>query len=406
MSKKKILVISQHYWPENFRVTDLCEGFVERGIEVDVLCGIPNYPLGFFFKGYSLFKNRKQIRNGVNIYRTLEFPRIKNSNLTIFLNYISFPFFSLFYIFKLFDNKYEKILIYQTSPVLMGIAGIIIGKIKKIETITYVLDLWPENLYSVLKIKNKILRKFIFIVSNWFYNKTDKIIAVSPEMENLLKKRTGKNKTKTVYQYCEKIYEFNKVDDSLKKKFSNYFNIVFTGNLSPAQSLKTIVDTAFLLRKNNYEEKIHFIIIGNGMSMNDFSNEINKRHLNNMFSLEGFKPISDIPRYAHIANAFLATLVKSDLLELTIPAKITSYIASGKPILASLDGSSKKLIDKIHCGLISKPENSLALYKNILELFYMDEDKIKQLGDNAKKYHFKYLERNKSIDKIVDFIYS
>ncbi len=405
---KKILVICQHYWPENFRITDMCEGFIERGYEVDVLCGIPNYPLGIFFNGYSYFKNRKEIHNKVKINRVFEIPRRGNSNLMIFLNYISFPIASLFHLPRLLTKKYDKIFVYQLSPVLMGITGIILGKIKKIETIFYVLDLWPENLYSVLKIKNKTLQKIAFNVSTWFYKKADKLIAVSPEMETLLRNRTSKpkNKITTAYQYCEKIYEIPKKDKKLESKFSKFFNIVFTGNLSPAQSLETITKTAILLKKNGYENKIRFIVVGNGMSMVSFTKEIEKNNLNKIFIFEGLKPKEDIPKYTNLANALLVTMAKSDLLELTIPAKITSYIAASKPILASVDGSSSKLIKEINCGLVSKSEDSLSLYKNIVLLYKMDKSKIKNLCNNAKEYHLKHLERNKSLSKIIKFIFS
>ena len=133
LSNKKILVISQHYWPEYFRVTDLCEGLVEMKIDVDVICGIPNYPMGKFYDGYSYFKNLRQVKNGVNIFRAIELPRSNNSNISIFLNYHSFPFFSLFMLIHFLFKKYDKILIYQTSPVLMGIIGILLGKTKNIE---------------------------------------------------------------------------------------------------------------------------------------------------------------------------------------------------------------------------------------------------------------------------------
>ncbi|MDD2482671.1 MAG: glycosyltransferase family 4 protein [Candidatus Shapirobacteria bacterium] len=404
---KKILVICQHYWPENFRITDMCEGFIERGYEVDVLCGIPNYPLGVFFNGYSYFKNRKEIHNKVKINRVFEIPRKGNSNLMIFLNYISFPIASLFHLPRLLTKKYDKIFVYQLSPVLMGITGIILGKIKKIETIFYVLDLWPENLYSVLKIKNKTLKKIAFNVSTWFYKKTDKIITVSPEMETLLRDRTNKseNKITTVYQYCEKVYETPQKDKELESRFSKFFNIVFTGNLSPAQSLETITNTAILLKKNGYEDKIRFIIVGDGMSKSSFIQEIEKNNLKEMFIFEGLKPKEDIPKYTNIADVLLVTLAKSDLLELTIPAKITSYIAAAKPILASVSGASSKLIKKINCGLVSDPEDSLSLYKNIVLLYKMDKTEIKNFCNNAQKYHFKYLERNKSIDKIIKFIF-
>lgn len=408
MINKKILVICQHYWPENFRITDMCEGFIERGYGVDVLCGIPNYPMGIFFNGYSLYKKRKEIHNKVNINRVFEIPRKGNSNLMIFLNYISFPIASLFHLPRLLTKKYDKILVYQLSPVLMGITGIILGKIKKIETIFYVLDLWPENLYSVLKIKNKTLQKIVFNVSTWFYKKADKLITVSPEMELLLKKRINKpeNKITTVYQYCEKIYEAPQKDKELESRFSNFFNIVFTGNLSPAQSLETISNTAILLKKNGYEDKIRFIIVGDGMSKSSFIQEIKKNNLKEMFIFEGLKPKEDIPKYTNIADALLVTLAKSDLLELTIPAKITSYVAATKPILASVDGASSRLIKKINCGFVSEPEDSLSLYKNIILLYKIDKLEIKKLCKNAQEYHFKYLERNKSIDKIIKFIFA
>ena len=129
----KILVICQHFWPESFRINDICDFFIEKGCSVDVLCGIPNYPKGRFFPGYSYIRKRKQTHNGINIRRVFEIPRGNNSNLRIFLNYISFPIASLFHIPRLLTKKYDKIFIYQLSPVMMSIAGILVGKLKKTE---------------------------------------------------------------------------------------------------------------------------------------------------------------------------------------------------------------------------------------------------------------------------------
>lgn len=405
--KLRILVVSQHYWPENFRVTDFCEGLVERGYEVDVLCGIPNYPKGEFFEGYSFFKNRKEIHNGVNIQRAFEIPRIGNTNIMIFLNYISYPVASCFHLPKLLLKKYDKIFIHQTSPVLMGISGIILGKVKRIKTITYVLDLWPENLYSVLEIKNKILRKIIYSISTWFYKHTDKLIAVSPEIEILLKERVNKQQGKitTVYQYCENIYEKNVYDKYVEKKFEGKFNILFTGNLTPAQSPDTIIATALLLNTNSYGEKIHFIIVGGGMSMPNFEESVHRNNLNHMFTFEGTKPIQDMPKYTNIADALLVTLAENIGLNLTIPSKVTSYIAAGKPIVASVNGATRYLIERIKCGLVSTPGNSDELYKNILNLYNMDSKMRYKMGKNARRFHFNYLERNKSIDKITLFMF-
>jgi len=404
---KNLLVICQHYWPENFRVTDLCEGLVERGYKVDVLCGIPNYPQGKFYPGYSYLGKRRDIHNGVKIFRALEIPRKGNTRLRIFLNYISFPIASLVYLPRFLLGKYDKVLIYQLSPVFMGILGIIVGKIKKIEIITYVLDLWPDNLYSVLSFESKLIRNFLYKISTWFYQKSDKLMAVSSEMETLLERRTGKEEDKvvTIYQYCEKLHERKLVDKSLRERFKNHFNVVYTGNITPAQSFKTIVNAAILIKQSKYREKIHFVIVGGGMSEGDFKNAIRENKLDRMFDFEGIRPVEEMPKYYDIADALLVTLAKSDLLGLTIPAKVTSYIASGKPIVASLEGSGEVLIKQIRCGLVSPPEDSQALYENIIRLFEMKKEERDEMGKRGIDYHRKFLERNKSIDKISDFIF-
>ena len=159
--KKRILIISQHFWPENFRISDIATGFVENDIEVDVICGIPNYPNGNVPEGYGWFKNKKQNFHGANVYRTWEITRKGNSNLRIFLNYISYPFFASFKVLGFLNKKYDAVFCYETSPVYMIFPAIVYSKLKKVPLTTYVLDLWPENLYSVLNIQNKFLRSEI-----------------------------------------------------------------------------------------------------------------------------------------------------------------------------------------------------------------------------------------------------
>ena len=183
---KKILMVTQHFWPEAFRINDLCDYFLEKNSKIEVLCGIPNYPKGQFYEGYSYFRNRRQVHRGVLVRRAFEIPRGNNSNLRIFLNYISFPLASLFHIPRLLTKHYDKIFLFQTSPVMMSLAGIIVGKIKRIETTMYVLDLWPENLFSVLNIKNRIMRKLVTRVSHWHYKKADKLVVLSETMKTRL----------------------------------------------------------------------------------------------------------------------------------------------------------------------------------------------------------------------------
>ena len=149
---KRILIISQHYWPENFRITDIAEGFAASDIAVDVLCGLPNYPKGEYFAGYSYWKPRREERNGVQIYRAGEVLRRGNSSVRIFLNYISYPLTAPLHLLRLLGKRYDAVFCYETSPVLMLWPAIVWSKLTATPLTTYVLDLWPENLYSVLPI--------------------------------------------------------------------------------------------------------------------------------------------------------------------------------------------------------------------------------------------------------------
>lgn len=404
---KNILVVCQHFWPESFRINDICDYFIEKGCRVDVLCGLPNYPSGKFPEGYGFFKKRKQTHNGVNIRRVLEIPRGNNSNIRIFLNYISFPFFSLFHIPRLLTKKYDKIFIYQLSPVMMAIAGIIIGKLKKTETTMYVLDLWPENLFSVLNIKNVLLRKVVTYISRWHYKNVDKIIVLSDKMKNRITEITGKNPADVIIlpQACEKIYEQNISDQILSKRFSNDFNVLFTGNISPAQSFATIIEAAKHLRSDGIND-ISWIIVGDGMSKKWLEQEVKNAGLSKSFYFEGQKPIEDIPKYTKVADLLIGCLIKSDLLEATIPAKVMSYIASGKPIVLAMDGEVQDLINnKIHCGYAGPTEDAKTLAKNIEKIYKMTPEKQAEMGERAKNFHFAHFERNIILDKLYRFMF-
>lgn len=405
---KKILIVCQHFWPENFRLNDIADYLLEKDCEIEVLCGIPNYPTGVFFPGYGFFKKRRENRNGIEIRRAFEIPRGDNTNIRIFVNYVSFPISSLFHIPRLLTKKYDKILIYQLSPVLMSIAGIIVGKVKRIETTMYVLDLWPQNLFSVLNIKNTFLRSLVTRISNWHYRQVDKLMVLSETMQRQLIQVTKKPKNKVLVlpQTCEKVYENEIVDKNLSKRFKGGFNIVFAGNISPAQSFETIIGAAKNLKSSGIND-IRWIIVGDGMSRKKIEEEVAKEGLGDIFFFEGQKPITDVPRYTTIADALVGCLSKSELLEATIPAKVMSYIASGKPLVLAMDGEVQTLINEtIKCGYAGETENADFLAANIKKLYNLPVKKRQELGTRGQAYYFSHFERNLILDKLYSFIFN
>lgn len=405
---KKILIVGQHFWPESFRINDIADYLVnDKNCEVDVLCGMPNYPSGKFPDGYGYFKNRRQTYKGATIYRVAEIPRGNNSNVRIFLNYVSFPIASLFHIPYLLTKKYDKIFIYQLSPVMMSIAGIIVGKLKKTETTMYVLDLWPENLYSVLSIKNSLLRKIASSVSHWHYRQVDKLAVLSEKMHQSLLAVTkiAPNKMIVLPQAAEKIYEQHIDDPELQSRFNNGFNLVFTGSITPAQSFETIINAAKILHESGLQD-INWIIVGDGMARKQVQESVQKAGLSDIFFFEGQKPVADIPKYTTVADGLIGCLVKSDLLEATVPAKVSSYIASAKPLVLAMDGEVEKLINTtIRGGFVGPTGDHQAFAANIERLYKLSPKDRKGISKRLKDYHFNHLERSIILTNMYDFMF-
>ena len=289
---------------------------------------------------------------------------------------------------------------------MMALTGILLGRIKKIETTMYVLDLWPENLYSVIKVKNKLLRSIALNVSNWYYRKTDKLIANSQSLCPILIERTGKDESKVTYipQFCEKIFEESMPDEMLKNKYKNTFNLVFTGNISPAQSFETVISAAKILKNKGYKD-INWIIVGDGMSKLWLENEVHKEGLSEDFEFIGRVPINEIPKYTDIADVLFACLNKSELLDCTLPAKVFSYYAAGRPMVLSMDGEIQQIMESSNAGYAVDSEDSKNLANSIKKLYETSKEERILMGKRARAYYFEHFERNMNMEKLISFIF-
>jgi len=404
---KKILVVCQHFWPETFRITDICEGLVEQGYEVDVLCGIPNYPAGKFFKDYGYFKNRRQTHNGVRIIRAPEIPRGNNSNFRIFVNYVSWPFFSLFYVPFLARNKYDRVFVYALSPVFMALPAILIARLKKIKLFIYVMDFWPHSVFSMLDIKSTFWRNAITNMSYWHYRKADGLIGLYKGTQERLVSEVGVDKEKTIYlpQAPEKFYEKDLPDKKLTKRFKGTFNIVFAGNINPAQCFDIILPAVKKVVDAGYGD-FKFIILGEGMSKKWLVEEVDKLGLNDYFVFEGLIPVDQVPKYHTIADALIVALSSTPLFEFSVPAKLYSYLASGRPIIAAIDGESQRIIKQSGAGICVNSGDVKGLSKALKTMMDMSKAERTKMGKRGRAYHFKYYERDYNLGRLIDFVFN
>lgn len=402
-SQKKILVVTQHFWPENFRINDIVEGFLQDGIAVDVLCGLPNYPKGEWFPGYSAAGPFEEEWHGARLYRCKEVPRRGNTSVNIFLNYVSWPWYAAHALHRL-PGGYNAVFCFNTSPVLMCWPAIRYAKKHHIPFTNYVLDIWPENLYSVLNVKNKALRAIAQGVSDALYKKADRLIAMSEPLQQRLCQRTGMppQKVAVIPQYCEDFYAVPQPDAALQTQFGGQFNLVFTGTFTPAQSLETVI-TAVQDARSRGADMLHLLLVGDGMSRAALEAKVKELHAEDAVTFYGSVPATDIPKFTALADALIVCLSDSPDLGLTVPAKVASYMAAGKPVLASMDGAGNAAVAAAG-GLSSPACDAAALADNLLVLTRMDAAQRAAMGQSAKEYYLAHYRRSELLRKLEHFI--
>ena len=402
--QKRILVVTQHFWPEAFRVNDLVEGFVQDGLAVDVLCGLPNYPAGEWFAGYRYSGPRKESYKGAAVYRAGEVRRKGNGGLRIFLNYVSWPFFALFNLWRL-PGGYSAVLCYNTSPVLMSFPALVYAKLHRVPFTNYVLDLWPENLYSVLPVRNRALRAVAQKVSDSLYKKADRLIAMSEPLQQRLCQRTGKSprQVAAIPQYCEDFYAVPQHDPALEARFGGRFNLVFTGTMTPAQSLDMVLRAVLDARAAGAAD-LHLLLVGDGMSREALETLARKLNAGDAVTFYGSVPAREIPKFTALADALLISLSDSPDLGLTVPGKLASYMAAGKPVIASMNGAGHAAVQESGGGLVSPACDQQALTENLLRLYAMPAAERAALGEHSKAYYLDHYRRAELLRRLETFI--
>lgn len=393
----KILIVTQYFWPENFRINDLCQGLVDRGHDVTVYTGLPNYPEGEFFKGYSLLKGPYKEKFGkINIIRSPLIPRGKNKNIQLALNFFSFFFIASLLAPFLVRGKFDKIFVYEPSPIMVGIPGIVLKYLKGIPMILWVTDLWPESLEATGVVKNKKMLALVAVMVKWIYKHTDRILITSKGFKSRI---TAMGVPEHKIKYWPQWAEPNLPPTEYVDKFlpTTGFKIIFAGNIGSSQDLPTLVETARLLKDN---KDIHFIIIGDGLMRRWAEKEIEKLGLKNTFLFLGKKPVETMPYYFSHADALLVSLTNSDLFSITVPSKVQSYLASGKPIIASLNGEGAAIIEEWKAGLTAPATHPEILASQIKKMSEMPINQLKEMGQNALACYLSEFERNKLITEL------
>ena len=393
-AKMRILVISQYFYPEEFRINDLCSAWVSKGYDVTVITGIPNYPKGKFFQGYGLFKRRKDEYQGVSIVRLPILSRGKGF-VRLSLNYLSFVVSGFFWS-KLTPIKADVVFINEVSPMTQALPGIWFGRRRKIPVLLYVQDLWPENIEATIGPKRKGFIRRIDKLVQMIYRDVDKIFTSSNAyIQNISFKGIDAKKLYYWPQYAEQFYQpLTKSNDVIIPDTPST-KVIFTGNMGIAQGLHLLIEVA----KASSHLGVEFYLVGDGSEKTNLMELAKRYRLANVNFLDPVKA-TDIPQYLAQCDLAYLSLIDARIYELTVPAKLQSYLACGIPVLASASGEVGRIITESKTGFVAAPGDVNAVIASLDKFMRLNPEEVKQLRANARNAYEQMFEKEMLLNQM------
>ncbi len=395
-----VLIVSQYFWPENFRINDLAIGLREKGHRVAVLTGIPNYPAGKVFSGYNFWRPRREKYHGIDVMRVPLIARGTGRGWRLALNYSSFVVFACLLGPVLCRGKFDRILVYEPSPITVGLPALLLKKIKRAPLFFWVQDLWPESLSATGAVRSAWLLKLVEYLVRFIYRGCDRILIQSRAFFGPITK-LGVAPDRILYfpNSAEEFYCPVEIEPEAREReqLPDGFRVMFAGNIGKAQDFETILEAAERLRE--YRD-IHWIILGDGRMFEWVQEQVDQRSLTDTVHLLGRHPVEKMPQYFALADVMLVTLRQDPIFALTIPAKVQSYLACAKPLIAALDGEGAKVVQEAQAGFTPPAEDAQALADAVLTMYRMPEAERRQMGVRGRKYFEVHFERNMLLDRL------
>lgn len=408
ISPIRVLIISQYFWPENFRINDLASFFSSDGQEVTVITGKPNYPQGYLFPEFKANPKSFNRYENINIIRVPMLNRGKGK-FSLALNYLSFfVSASTLGLFKIRSKSYDVIFVFGVSPITVAIPAILLKKIKKIPIFLWVLDLWPESVSVAGGIKSKLVIGLLGRLVSWIYANCDHVLIQSRSFFQSVSQycKDANKAEKVIYfpSWAEDLFDSNTVSDQqVITRDDNYFTIMFAGNLGEAQDFPAILNAAEKLKQN---KRVRWLILGDGRIRDWLAAEIKQRELSDSFHLLGRHPLDAMPSFYSCADVLLVSLKNSEIFAMTIPGKVQSYLKFGKPIIGMIDGEANRVIEESNAGMVCDAGDSIGLVNVIEKMMHLTHAELKQMGHAGQKYYAAHFERNMLLNKLKQYFLS
>ena len=396
----KVLIVTQYFWPEDFRINDLALGLRQRGWEVSVFTGKPNYPRGRFFDGYGFLKRSRDSYEGIPVTRVPLIPRGGAGALQLTINYLSFALTASILAPLFCREKFDAIFVYEPSPITVGIPAIVLKKFCGAPIFFWIQDLWPESLSATGMVQSPFILRIVEKLVRYIYRRCDLLLVQSRSFADPVQK-LGADPERIVYfpNSAEELYRPVTVpeDASERRLLPAGFRVMFAGNIGASQDFETILAAAERLKA--YKD-IHWIVLGDGRMAGWVADEVRCRGLSNNMHLLGKYPVASMPRFFALADAMLVTLKRDPIFTLTIPSKIQSYLACGRPIIAALGGEGARIVEEAGAGTAVPAEDSAALADALLNMYRMTPEERAAMGASGRSHFLANFERNLLLDRL------
>ncbi len=396
----RILIVTQYFWPENFRINDLAQGLRNRGHEVTVYTGKPNYPEGRFFPGYGFLGHGNETFGGVRVIRVPLIPRGEGTGLRLALNYVSFAFFaSLLAPFRVYGD-FDVILVYEPSPVTVGLPALVLKALKGAPLLFWVQDLWPESLVAADAVRAGWILAGIERLVRFIYRRCDRILVQSKAfVEAILPYGITRERMFYFPNTSEALYQpvVCEPDAQERAQMPAGFRVMYAGNIGAAQDFATLLGAADRLRD---ETAIQWIILGDGRSRPWVESEVQRRGLARSVHLLGRHPVESMPRFFALADVMLVSLRRDPILAMTLPSRVQSYLACARPIIAALDGEGARVIKESGAGIVAGSGDPDALARAVLAVHRMPETGREAMGLRGRRYFEQHFEREMLLTRL------
>lgn len=378
----RLLVVTQYFWPENFRINDLVQELVRRGHHVTVLTGHPNYPAGEFFPEFIAEPNQFSRYGGAEVVRVPHSARGRGG-VRLMLNYFTFAAnATLTGLWKLRGRDFDAIFCYEPSPITVGLPAAALRAVKKAPLAFWVLDLWPETLHAIGVVKSRATLCMVGAMVSFIYKRCDLILAQSRSFIPQIRKYAGpKGRVEYFPSWAESVFDMSGETPAPElEPAPGKFTVMFAGNVGDAQDFPAILAAAEQLKS---ESRIRWAIVGNGRLSDWLASEVVARGLSDCFLLLGRHPVERMPSFFKHADALLVSLKDEQIFSMTIPGKLQSYLAAGIPLLAMLNGEGADVVESAHAGLTCNAGDYRKLAEIVLKLASMSPDERDEMGRNG-----------------------